>query len=164
MIEPTALAEVRKAAHLSDCGTYRYDLVRRWNYGGTGLVRWIMLNPSTADAEVDDATIRRCCGFARAWGYDGILVHNLYALRATDPAELRRHPDPIGPENDAYLASTVFGPTVCAWGVHAAPDRASGVLAMLRARGITPACLGRTKHGQPRHPLYLPATAQPEEL
>ncbi len=155
---------VHSDAAISRDRVYRYSLVRRWGDGD--VVRWVMLNPSTASATEDDPTIRRCMGFARAWGYDGIVVHNLYALRATDPRALRTHPDPVGPVNDSYIAGWRV-PTVCAWGAHAdtgRAGRAGEVLALLRRTDVTPMCLGRTKAGHPRHPLYLPAAATLEEL
>lgn len=155
---------VRSDAVLSEDGTYRYSL-RRW-WAPTPLVRFIMLNPSTADATVDDPTIRRCMGFARAWGYGGIVVHNLYALRATDPGALLAHPDPIGPDNDEHLrrgASAAL--TVCAWGAHPmAGRRADEVIGLLLGLGDAPHHLGLTKAGAPRHPLYLPRTAVPTRL
>lgn len=145
---------VRKAAVLSPCGTYRYELTRTWGAGK--LVGWVMLNPSKADAEVDDPTIRRCMGFARAWGYNGIVVRNLYALRATDPRELWQHPDPVGPDNHRALASAGGEAlTVCAWGSNADPVRAQAVVGSLIIARATLRCLGVTKDGQPRHPLYV---------
>jgi hypothetical protein len=84
-----------------------------------------MLNPSTADASQDDPTIRRCIGFARQWGCGRLVVLNLFAFRATDPADLKRAADPVGPENRAWFDRTlvddlVGGPVVCGWGVHGA--------------------------------------------
>lgn len=138
---------------------YRYLLWRRWGHGGT--VAFVMLNPSTADAARDDPTIRRCAGFARTWGFGGMAVVNLFALRATDPARLRRARDPVGRENDHHIAAAAAtaDAVVVAWGVHGglgARDRA--VLALLA--GLRPRCLGVTRAGQPRHPLYLPAATR----
>src|SRR5450755_1416997 len=82
--------------------TYRYRLTRTWGSSGSHAV-WVMLNPSTADALADDPTIRRCTGFSRALGLDGLVVVNLFALRATEPRELRRHPEPAGPANDWFI-------------------------------------------------------------
>lgn len=146
---------VVKAADVSPCGTYRYSLERWWDPSLPPLV-WVMLNPSTADHEVDDPTIRRCIGFTRRDNtYGGLVVVNLYALRATNPADLRRHADPIGPENDIVLSD--YGMPgfhlVAAWGVHA-PQRAAQVLSgPLRHQHVL--CLGKTKQGHPRHPLYV---------
>lgn len=156
---------MESSAEISRDGVYRYRLLRRWEREGE-VLRWIMLNPSTADASLDDPTIRRCMGFARDWGYSGIVVHNLYALRATDPRELRSHPDPVGPVNDSYIAGWRV-PTICAWGAHAndgRPGRATQVLSLLHRIDVVPMCLGRTKAGHPKHPLYLPKTAEPIRL
>lgn len=113
-----------------------------------------MLNPSTADAMVDDPTIRRCIGFSRRWGYDEMVVVNLYALRATDPAELGRAVDPFGPHNadtiDRHLRSSEA--VIAAWGAHPWVTR---VAAPILGAQRTFHCLGRTKAGHPRHPLYV---------
>lgn len=156
---------MERGARISDCGRYRYALLRRWGDGQ--FVTFVMLNPSTADAEVDDPTIRRCIGFAKAWGYDALHVLNLYALRATDPRELLRADDPVGPENDRYLADhggvsvTQSAPIIAAWGTNARPDRVTAVLA-LPCFSWNLWALGVTKSGAPKHPLYLPATVLPE--
>lgn len=146
-------------ARLSEDGLYRYALGRRWGDGPP--LRFVMLNPSTADASVDDPTIRRCVGFARAWGYDALTVLNLYALRATDPRELWRAGDPVGPQNDAYLqiaAESGVGTTVVAWGANARPDRVAAFRELFAEHEVY--CLGVTKAGQPKHPLYLPASSR----
>jgi hypothetical protein len=98
------------SAVLSDCGTYRYELHRSWDPAGS-LCAWVMLNPSMADADLDDPTIRRCRSFSRSWDYGGIVVVNLYALRATDPEQLRRHPDPVA-DNDGHITATVYDAAV----------------------------------------------------
>lgn len=152
-------------ANLSDCGTYRYTLGRRWDDGPT--VVFVMLNPSTADASQDDPTIRRCIGFAKAFGYGALHVVNLYAFRATKPADLWKAADPIGPENDETLRSTFLTAhgegslVIAAWGANAAPLRARFAHVIARAAGVTLTALGVTKDGAPRHPLYLPASAEP---
>lgn len=141
-------------AVISACGRFRYLLRRRWwSEGGPTLV-WIMLNPSTADASRDDPTIRKCIGFSKAWGYGGLVVANLFALRSTDPRQLYKVADPIGPENDAALAALRDGfDVVGAWGVNGAHlNRGAAVAAMFPRMQ----CLGVTKNGQPGHPLYLP--------
>lgn len=150
-------------AQISKDGVYRYELTRRWEPGL--LLRWVMLNPSTADALVDDPTIRRCCGFAKAWNFAGIVVHNLYALRSTDPKALRTHPDPVGPENNRYLSQSPLSYSdgvICAWGASADPDRERHVVRMFADTRTDLYCLGRTKAGNPRHPLYLPAASRAE--
>src|SRR5262249_32293760 len=105
-----------RGAVISGDGRYRYSLTRRWGRGPRAL--WIMLNPSRADREVDDPTIRRCIGFSGSWGYGAMEVVNLYALRTPEPRLLRRHPDPVGPENDGWItrASRRATEIVLAWG------------------------------------------------
>src|SRR6185369_17379869 len=95
-------------AVISKCGKYRYSLRREW-IGGAGTVCFIMLNPSTADASVDDPTIRRCIGFAQRWGYQILEVVNLYAYRATRPRDMFAAADPVGPENEYYLCKAALG-------------------------------------------------------
>ncbi|WP_232676708.1 DUF1643 domain-containing protein [Nocardioides sp. R-C-SC26] len=149
-------------ATLSDDGLYRYVLHRWWS--GGPVLTFIMLNPSTADAEVDDPTIRRCIGFSRDLGYDGIRVVNLYSLRATNPAELWKAADPTGGEvNDIYLIEQLrvasHQPVIAAWGANARPDRVDWLKSLPGAEHLQ--CLGVTKAGAPRHPLYLPASTRP---
>lgn len=153
-------------AEFSECRTYRYALTRTWDAGRLPLA-FVMLNPSTADAFTVDPTIRRCLGFAQAWGAGGLLVLNVYGLRSTDPKALRGHSDPVGPDNDATIVTRLANPmarVVGAWGAHARPDRAAYVIDLIREAGHQPVCLGRTKAGAPRHPLYLRADSQPDPL
>lgn len=96
-----------RSAVISEDGLYRYRLDRRWGYGPR--VAWIMLNPSTADSEAEDATSRRVQAFSRRWGFSALTVVNLYAWRATDPTDLWTAQDPVGPENDRHIAE------VCAY-------------------------------------------------
>lgn len=155
-------------AHISDDGLYRYTLGRRWSTDlDAGAAVFVMLNPSTADASVDDPTIRRCIGFARALGCGGLHVVNLYAYRATKPADLWQVEDPVGPENDDVLRRTFKAaanegrPVIAAWGANAKPLRVEFVGILAKAAGVTLTALGVTKDGAPRHPLYLPASARP---
>jgi hypothetical protein len=146
-------------------GRYRYRLWREWGEGPR--VCFVMLNPSTADAEQDDPTIRRCIGFAKVLGAGSLDVVNLYALRATDPREIARDAAPVGPANNTYIdeAARRAEMVICAWGAHShARDRAATVLGILRRAGVKPMCLRRTKAGHPAHPLYLPASARPFPL
>lgn len=157
---------VERSAVISSCGTYRYSLLRRWGRGPA--LRWIMLNPSTADADVDDPTLRRVVRFSRDNGYAAAVVANLYALRATDPAQLGRHPDPCGPANLATLGLLAKAarvdtyclgrpaPVVAAWGANAPRAWATCVLDH-ELFGADLRCLGVTKAGFPRHPLYVRA-------
>lgn len=167
---------VRYAATISPCGRYRYDLEREFDAKGP----WVMfvgLNPSKADAEVDDPTIRREMDFGQGFGFPNLVKGNLYGLRSTDPKGIRESlTDPIGPGNDDAIRSWVprVARIVLAWGYSAKVGkrmlvRAFAVrvllrqeIARLRAAGL-PApdvyCLGLTegKEKQPRHPLYLRA-------
>lgn len=151
-------------AVISDCGQYRYVLTRPsypWHAANWPAL-FIMLNPSTADATVDDPTIRRCRTFAADWLCGGLTVANLYALRSTNPNVLRNHPDPVGPENDAWLMRllSAHGVVVCAWGANADPARAQQVVTMLQGAGAKLMCLGTTLSGAPKHPLYVRRSQQ----
>ncbi len=149
---------VSKNAVISECGTYRYMLKRKWGPGKP--VLFIMLNPSTADAFQDDPTIRRCMRFAASWGYGGILAGNLFAFRATNPKELQTASDPVGPENDDWLERLAdeAGIVVAAWGSHGSyAGRDKQVTAMFQDLH----CLALTSGGQPRHPLYLKSDCVP---
>lgn len=156
-------------AIISNCGLYRYVLTRKLpemdNLKAAGIVDdrgsclFIMLNPSTADADKDDPTIRRCKSFARATGCSDLVVANLYAFRAKKPAALRTAADPIGPENDEWLRklSARSRDVVLAWGADTGPDpdRVRQVLEILTANKCRLLCLGTSKAGQPRHPLFI---------
>lgn len=152
---------VRRGARISDCGGYRYWLSREWGPGPP--LTFVMLNPSTADAEVDDPTIRRCVSFAQREGADACWVVNLFAFRSSDPGALSREDDPIGPGNAAeigvaLIAAAVSGlPVVCAWGAHPVGLQARRLIRRAVDCGAKLVCLGRTKNGSPRHPLYVRA-------
>lgn len=157
--------EVQRDAYLSGCGKYRYELTRVWEpMRPGGNVLWVMLNPSTADASIDDPTIRRCVGFSRAWGYGSLTVVNLFALRATNPGELYHHGEPVGPENDEVigLCAEAAELVIVAWGNHGFHrGRDTAVLRLLDYVGRPVQCLGLTKFDRPRHPLYVPAKTKP---
>jgi hypothetical protein len=140
---------------------YRYALWRRWNVFGPRLA-FVMLNPSTADAVRDDPTIRRCLAFARSWGFGSLEIVNLFAYRAVQPAELEKASDPVGPENDAYLleAARRARLLVAGWGNHGALHGRDKAVMRLLDNDLY--CLGTTQLGQPRHPLYVSASAAPE--
>lgn len=160
-------------AALSTDGRYRYRLWRIWQPVKPHLV-WVLLNPSTADAATDDPTLRRCIGFARDWDYGGVVIVNLFGLRATNPRELLTYTDPVGPENDTHVANALrhpnAGPVICGWGcspILTHPGNAGRerkVLDTLRDGGRTIWCLGQTKDGHPRHPLYIAASTPLERL
>lgn len=161
---------VTSTAWLSSCGTYRYALWRSW-YAFAPFATFIMLNPSTADAAVDDPTIRKCIGFARRWGCGGIRVVNLFAYRSTDPKALngRRCADIDGPQNDEAIrfafgcasGSDAPGPCVAAWGAFKHPaieGRARDIAELAADAEVELRCLGRSADGSPRHPLMLAYT------
>lgn len=154
---------MNKTAAISPCGHYRYRLTRIWDQDA-GTLPIVMLNPSTADAQVDDPTIGRCLAFARREGLGGILVANLFAFRAAAPDDMKAAADPIGPDNDAVLvevfteAAARGVPVLAAWGANGEfNDRAVHVRKLARAAGAHLVCLGRTGGGHPRHPLYVRA-------
>lgn len=153
---------MRKSAILSEDGKYRYLLERWWGPSRGVVGTFVMLNPSTADADIDDPTIRRCIEFAKSWGWSGICVRNLFAGRATKPEELFKMRNPVGPQNDQYLGGALFrtskdvAPVVCAWGANPkARTAAERFIKRAQAMGHPLYCLGTTKTGAPKHPLYL---------
>lgn len=169
-------------ANISTDGKYRYLLWREWRGGSPDNWRWfgatdgngsplgepesclfIMLNPSTADGTQDDPTIRRCVGFARAWGYDRLEVANLFAYRATNPRELLSLSldEAVGTDNRERVFEAVSRAKtiICAWGAHGSYlDQDETLLGWIDPRERY--CLGITKEGAPRHPLYLPLTSK----
>lgn len=172
---------VSKGARISACGKYRYRLWREWRgthdpknwrwlgsrdvagepWGEPLSALFVMLNPSTADGEQDDPTIRRCVGFAKAWKYERIDVVNLYAYRATKPRDLvafrAQGGDPVGWENSEIVADAAHdaGIIVCAWGANdVVGDQGETMRGWLG--GKKHYALGLTQSGQPRHPLYAP--------
>lgn len=149
-------------------GRYRYSLWRIWDQTLPSCT-WIMLNPSTADAEMDDPTIRRCMAFAKSWGCGGIYVVNLFAFRATDPQALKSATGDIcGPDNEHWVREAISaakgGPIVAAWGTHGRfRDEDQRMMYFLRMElDVQVQCLGRTKDGHPRHPLYVSAATKLE--
>jgi len=158
-------------ANLSECGTYRWGLWRSFDHGSGPWAVFVMLNPSTADATKNDPTIRRCIGFAREQRCTGLYVVNLFAYRATKPAELKaahkRGVDIVGEENDERIRSALRlcqgGPVICAWGTKGTLlGRDKEVLKLLREHSwVRPRALRMTKSGHPEHPLYLPKGLPP---
>ncbi|MFP7569707.1 DUF1643 domain-containing protein [Marivita sp. S2033] len=138
----------------SPCGHYRYGLSRLWNADQRSVL-FIMLNPSTADEHRNDPTVARCETRARRMGFGAVMIANIFAFRATKPADLKRAAEPVGPFNDAVLEhwSDRAGLIIAAWGAHGAyQGRALTVARRLPAAAHH---LGLTKHGHPRHPLYV---------
>lgn len=153
---------IRRNAYI--LGEHRLWLSRAWGaQPAERFVLWVMLNPSTADAEIDDPTIRRCIGFTRSWGYDALVVVNLYSLRTPDPRAVWRHPKPVHLLNDAEIdrLARVADRVVAAWGAaggarFALEERAARVTEIVsRYRPLV--CLGTSLGGAPRHPLYVRA-------
>lgn len=147
-------------ANISACQKYRYALWRIWD-DIAPVMAFTMLNPSTADAAADDATIRKCMKYAQREKHGGIHVTNVFAYRATDPKELRCVEDPVGPENYEYLMSAKRLPArvtvVAAWGNPVGGRRLSLFYAQARAAVLAQRakCLGMNKDGSPKHPLYV---------
>lgn len=145
-------------ARFSPCRLYRYELWRKWADGP--YLQIIGLNPSTADETNDDPTIRRCIDFAKRWGFGSLCMTNAFAYRATKPEDMKAQAEPIGEDNDATIARLAAGAgmVLAAWGVHGDHiGRDETLLAMLPALH----CLGFTKDGHPKHPLYIRADTQP---
>jgi hypothetical protein len=159
----TLMFEEPSSAVLSEDGIYRYMLSRRWALHGP-TISFICLNPSTADATVDDQTVRKCVRFAKKWGGAQLLIGNLFAFRSTDPRGLKIAADPIGQENDHWLEqiARTSDLLVAAWGAHGSL-LGRDVEVMTKLNGRLNA-LRLTKDGAPSHPLYLPETLTPFKL
>lgn len=156
------LEDTETGAVFSDCRKYRYSLWRRWE-PDKPYALFIGLNPSTATETVDDPTIRRCKRFSRDWGYGAYVMANIFAYRATEPKDMKAQDEPIGIDNDVAIQDLArdAGIIVCAWGTHGAyRDRERHVIQLLEAHEVY--CLGQTKAGHPKHPLYIRADQQPE--
>ena len=155
----------RAEAAYSGCGAHRYALTLRWSDGPRLL--WVMLNPSVAGERANDPTIERCERRSRALGYGAMRAVNLYAFRATRPSDLFSAPDAVGPGNDAALraARRWADAVVLGWGVQTPPRHAHGLHTERTrfAHRLFPAagCLGTTRDGHPRHPLYVPYSTLP---
>ncbi len=143
---------------------YRYTLIHRWDelLDPDRGIAWICLNPSTADEHQLDPTLRRIRDFSAAWGYAFFVMLNLFAWRATDPAEMKAAADPVGPDNDHWIAhwSARVDRVILGWGEHGAHlGRDRQVLVRLDPKKTF--CLGRNTSGQPRHPLYVAHRTEP---
>lgn len=149
-------------AVISPCLAYRYRLDREVQPFGGPVVALIGVNPSTADAILDDATIRKDLGFGKRLGWSRIIKANKFAFRATDVRKLREATDPIGPENDRYLRE-IFAEAdllVPCWGPLAKLPKPlryqwAKVRDLMRESGKTVMCFGTAQDGQPRHTLML---------
>lgn len=152
-----------REATYSDCETYRYSLRMAWAPSGPTLL-YVMLNPSKATELANDPTIERCERRARQLGYAGLEIVNLFALRETSPIRLKAARSPVGPDNKARLASAIgrCDQIMLAWGVHGAHKRQNEkMLPLFLTSGKPVLHLGRTKHGHPRHPLYVSYATKP---
>ena len=147
---------IRKYAIISADNVYRYRLERIWDEGKPKVL-FIMLNPSTADALEDDATISKIVKFAHRWGYGGVYVANLYAFRSRHPKDLKTTSDPIGPENKEHIQSLLgsVDRVFYAWG----NDEKEPL--WLRELVKDPFCIALSTKGIPRHPLYLRDDSEP---
>lgn len=179
---------MKRETVISNDGKYRYTLWRDWSYklrdqGAMTLhftpdphldyypgnrdtfLNFIMLNPSTADATQDDATIRRCVGFAQRTGFGAMCVTNLFAYRATDPEIMKTQSDPVGPENDSWLKRVAkeAGLIIAAWGIHGKHDNRNIVVRNLLC-DYEIKCFGHTADGYPRHPVRLAYNTKMETL
>tara|TARA_R110000868_G_scaffold411515_3_gene705056 strand:- start:64173 stop:64700 length:528 start_codon:yes stop_codon:yes gene_type:complete len=147
------------SALYSPCARYRYALSREWVDGPR--ILYVMLNPSKATEAQNDPTVERCERRARALGFGGFRVCNLFGWRETSPALLKRAEQPVGPDNDSVLRQSAAwlgttGVILCGWGVHGAHlERGAEVADLLRRTGRPLRHLGVTKDGHPRHPLYV---------
>lgn len=147
-------------AYISNCELYRYELRRIWDEDKPKVL-FIMLNPSTADSNKDDPTIRRCIDYAKDWGFGGILVGNLFAYRSTNPNGLLKVDDPVGDDNIWHIKNLVSqsDTIVCAWGNSSIVKRLDKKI-KYDYRPLTVIknslhCLELSNDGTPKHPLQL---------
>ena len=162
------LFDTSDLAQISPNGLYRYSLIRNFNDACGKRVAFVMLNPSTADGRKNDPTVRRCIDFAKLWGFNSLLVLNIFAYRTTDPTKLFIVDDPVGPHNEEIFKHYLqkVDKVICAWGNHgdfridgmAQSERA---IKWIHSTRHTPTALRMTKSGQPAHPLYLPKYIKP---
>lgn len=159
--------EAMRAAAISECGLYRYSLLRVIDEVRPGVIPgavvWVLNNPSTADGTTDDPTVRKCWKFTTDWGYGQMEFINTNPWRATDPKAACVPPEQALAINDQWVHISVAHAAlvIAAWG-----DKANMVLAR-RAysviHGLGPVCAMRvTKAGNPQHPLYLPGDTRPQ--
>lgn len=150
---------MQKASQLSPCLTYRYRLDRIWDDSKPSVL-FVLYNPSTADANQDDPTLRRCIGFAQSWGYGELCVINLYSLRTPDPNVLRGHTQPKGSEHERSFQEALEGHSdvICAWGLQGGPISSHFSPGTHRIFH-----LGLNRDSSPKHPLYLPSNTLRQE-
>lgn len=159
--QPGWMQDYLRTALISPCGRYRYYLTRTWAAGLARMV-FVMLNPSTADADIDDQTVRKCVRFAELAGCGSLAAVNLFAFRATDPDDLKAAQYSVGPDNDFWLLSACSAAemVVYAWGAnadkHRVARRAREVQALLAPYVKHPLCIAKTLNGHPQHPCMAP--------
>ena len=156
--------ETRKAV-FSPCRNWRYHLSQKWDADKNNLI-WLLLNPSTADETQNDPTVERCERRARMWGFGGVEVFNIFAYRATDPLDMKAQKDPVGPENDEWIAEyarrSLETTAIIGWGEHGAHnDRGRRVLDILKANQARVNALHVNASGHPKHPLYIGYKREP---
>ena len=139
---------------------YRYSLRRTWALGSRKQVLFIGLNPSSADSESDDPTIRRCVQFASSWGFNSLEVVNLFAFRATNPKDLFAEPRPEGIYNDSWIkkADQRSSLSVACWGSAGIYRNRSEIIMDLVDNLF---CINTNKDNTPSHPLYLNSKLTP---
>ena len=153
-----------KDAIIDSTGKYRYMLKRQWATDRNNFVNFVMLNPSRADDKEDDPTVNACISFCKKWGYDGFYVTNLFALRTPDPKVLKASSLPIiGDENDFHIKKWAIcsKKTIIAWGDHGAFRRRNKEVLNILLKIKTLHCVGTTKSGNPKHPLYVNRSTNP---
>ena len=151
---------IKKSAIFSPCETYRYSLTRIWNDEKKPII-FIGLNPSTADENMDDPTIRKCMHYAFQWGFGGLIMVNLFAFRATLRNDLKKSKLPVGKNNNQFIVNAFQESemAIAAWGNDGQLyGRDKEVLRLVS----NPMCLNINKTGQPAHPLYQKNDATPK--
>lgn len=160
------IKDTKKTAAFSRCNRYRYRLERAWDkrISRQSTVAFVGLNPSTADANKDDPTIRKCTAYAQRWQYKKLIMVNLFAWRATDPIDLLAADEPIGKLNNRHLDEAIAQSALvlACWGEHGTLLNRSAEFRQQYARRLY--CLKTNASGEPTHPLYLPATLRPVKL
>ena len=152
---------MKKDADIDETGKYRYMLSRQWNEK-KDFVNFVLFNPSTADDKEDDRTIKACISIAENLGYGGFYVTNLFAYRTSFPKELKNFTEPEGEKNDDYIKkyANLSKDIIVAWGNHGSFKNRDKHLIDTLSEINTLYCLGHTKKGNPRHPLYLKRTTK----
>jgi len=152
----------QSGAIFSICDQHRFSLWRKWS-AGKRMILFIMLNPSTADAERNDPTIARCIQFAKDWRFDGLFVGNLFSLRSTHPKLLYEHPTPVVDLNNYFidLMAELSSEVIFAWGNYGALKNQGTLMLHKFIDGLV---LEVNKSGNPKHPLYIKKTAEPRKL